>query len=83
MLGLLDQGAGGEEAAGQQPHSLRISAVTTAGEYLVPQLIQAFSERRPELEISLDVGNREVVFRRLLEHKVDVAITGRIPDTSA
>ena len=55
--------------------------MTTAGEYLVPQLIQAFGERRPELEISLDVGNREVVFRRLLEHKVDVAITGRIPDT--
>jgi DNA-binding transcriptional LysR family regulator len=82
VLGLLDQGArSARAAAGQEARSLRISAVTTAGEYLVPQLIQAFSERRPELEISLDVGNREVVFRRLLEHKVDVAITGRISDT--
>ena len=82
VLGLLDKGArAAREAAGEVPHSLRISAVTTAGEYIVPQLIQAFRERRPELEISLDVGNREVVFRRLLEHKVDVAITGRIPDS--
>ena len=82
VLGLLDQGArAAKEVAGQAPHSLRISAVTTAGEYIVPQLIQAFRERRPELDISLDVGNREVVFKRLLEHKVDVAITGRIPDS--
>jgi DNA-binding transcriptional LysR family regulator len=32
------------------------------------------------VEISLDVGNREVVFQRVLDHKVDVAVTGRIPD---
>ena len=30
--------------------------------------------------ISLDVGNREVMFQRVLDHKVDVAVTGRIPD---
>jgi DNA-binding transcriptional LysR family regulator len=81
VLGLLDQGArAAREAAAEEERTLRISAVTTAGEYLVPQLIQAFRERRPELEISLDVGNRQIVFRRLLDHDVDVAITGRIPD---
>jgi LysR family transcriptional regulator, low CO2-responsive transcriptional regulator len=82
VLGLLDQGArAARETAAGQRRTLRLSAVTTAGEYLVPQLIQAFRERRPELEISLDVANREVVFRRLLDHDSDVAITGRIPDT--
>lgn len=81
VLGLLEQGQRvAREAETAQTHTLRISAVTTAGEYLVPQLIQAFSERRPELDISLDVGNREVVFQRVLDHKVDVAVTGRIPD---
>ena len=81
VLGLLAQGArAAREAEEAKPHTLRISAVTTAGEYLVPQLIQAFRERRPEVEISLDVGNREVVFQRVLDHKVDVAVTGRIPD---
>jgi DNA-binding transcriptional LysR family regulator len=81
VLGLLEQGArAAREAAEQEPHTLRISAVTTAGEYLVPQLIQAFRERHRDLEISLDVGNREIVFQRVLDHKVDVAVTGRIPD---
>ncbi|MGH2804835.1 MAG: LysR substrate-binding domain-containing protein [Thermoleophilaceae bacterium] len=81
VLGLLEQGArAAREVAGHQARTLRISAVTTAGEYLVPQLILAFRERRPELEISLDVGNREVVFQRVLDHDVDVAITGRIPE---
>jgi LysR family transcriptional regulator, low CO2-responsive transcriptional regulator len=81
VLGLLEQGArAAREAAEHEPRTLRISAVTTAGEYLVPQLIQAFRERHPDVEISLDVGNREVVFQRLLDHKVDVAVTGRIPE---
>ena len=81
VLGLLEQGTrAAREAEEAHPHTLRISAVTTAGEYLVPQLIQAFRERRPDVEISLDVGNREGVFQRVLDHKVDVAVTGRIPD---
>src|SRR5918992_6368514 len=81
VLGLLEQGAhAAREAAQQESRTLRISAVTTAGEYVVPQLIRAFRERHPGLEISLDVGNREVVFQRVLDHLVDVAVTGRIPD---
>src|SRR5918996_1600853 len=80
VLGLLEQGArAAREAAEQESRTLRISAVTTAGEYLVPQLIQAFRERHPGLEVSLDVGNREVIFQRVLDHEVDVAVTGRIP----
>jgi DNA-binding transcriptional LysR family regulator len=54
--------------------------VTTAGEFLLPPLIQGFRERYPELEISLDVGNRADVFQRLADHEVDVAITGRVPE---
>ena len=81
VLGLLEQGGrAAREAHADERRTLRISAVTTAGEYLVPQLIQAFCERHPDLDVSLDVGNREVVFSRLLDHTVDVAVTGRIPD---
>jgi LysR family transcriptional regulator, low CO2-responsive transcriptional regulator len=80
VVGLLDEGArAAREAAGEAARTLRVSAVTTAGEHLAPQLIQAFGEARPDLEISLDVGNREKVFQRVLDHEVDVAITGRIP----
>ena len=81
VLGLLAKGArAAREAAEQEPRTLRISAVTTAGEYLVPQLIQAFREQRPDVEVSLDVGNRALVFGRVLDHTVDVAVTGRVPD---
>ena len=80
VLGLLEEGTRvAREAAGEEGRTLRVSAVTTAGEYLAPQLIQAFREGRPDLEISLDVGNRERVFESVLDHRVDVAITGRIP----
>lgn len=81
VLGLLERGArAAREAAGSERARLRVSAVTTAGEQLAPLLVHAFREQRPELEVSLDVGNRETVFRRLIDHLVDVAITGRVPD---
>jgi LysR family transcriptional regulator, low CO2-responsive transcriptional regulator len=80
VLGLLEEGArAAREAAGDEVRTLRVSAVTTAGEFLAPQLIQAFHQHHPDLEISLDVGNRAGVFRRLVDHDADVGITGRIP----
>lgn len=80
VLGLLERGArSAREAADSARRSLRIAAVTTAGEHLAPQLIQAFRARHPELEISLVVGNRQDVFQRLIDRRADVAITGRVP----
>ncbi|MEZ5121391.1 MAG: LysR family transcriptional regulator [Solirubrobacterales bacterium] len=81
VLGLLEQGArAARAAAGEGPRVLRLSAVTTAGEHLVAPLVRAFREHRPGIEISLDVGNRGDVFRRLADHEVDVALTGRVPE---
>ncbi len=80
VIGLLERGRrAAREAAAPETTTLRVSAVTTAGEHMAPLLLQAFRERQPELEVSLDVGNRETVFRRLTDRKVDVAITGRVP----
>jgi LysR family transcriptional regulator, low CO2-responsive transcriptional regulator len=81
VLGLLERGErAAAEAARAGPSLLRLSAVTTAGEHLVPPVIQAFMARHPEIEISLHVGNREDVFGALFDHEADVAITGRLPD---
>jgi DNA-binding transcriptional LysR family regulator len=81
VLGLLSRGTrAAREAAGGERATLRVSAVTTAGEHLAPLLLQAFRAHRPEFDISLDVGNRATVFERLASHAVDVAITGRVPD---
>jgi DNA-binding transcriptional LysR family regulator len=54
--------------------------VTTAGEHIAPQLMQAFAALHPEVRLSVDVGNRERVFERLRGHRSDVAIGGRPPD---
>jgi len=58
---------------------LRVTAVTTAGEYLLPPLLHAFQAREPGLEVSVHVGNREEVFRRLEAHEADIAISGQAP----
>jgi DNA-binding transcriptional LysR family regulator len=80
VVGLLDQGArAAREAADSAASELRIGAVTTAGEHIAPQLMQAFAARHPEVTLSLDVGNRERVFERLRTHRSDVAIGGRPP----
>jgi len=81
VIGLLDQGArAAREAADATATELRIGAVTTAGEHIVPQLMQAFAARHPEVALNVDVGNRERVFERLRTHRSDVAIGGRPPD---
>jgi DNA-binding transcriptional LysR family regulator len=81
VIGLLDQGARAAlEAADSTARELRIDAVTTAGEHIVPQLMRAFAARHPEITLSLDVGNRERVFERLRTRRTDVAICGRPPD---
>lgn len=80
VIGLLEQGRRAAiEAAGQASRELRIAAVTTAAEYLVPTLMQAFGVKHPEVVLALDVGNRDRVLRQLLEHEADIAIGGRPP----
>ena len=81
VIGLLDQGArAARETADSAATELRIGAVTTAGEHIAPQLMQAFAARHPEVTLSVDVGNRERVFERLRTHRSDIAIGGRPPE---
>jgi DNA-binding transcriptional LysR family regulator len=81
VVGLLDQGArAASETAEKALTELRIGAVTTAGEHIAPQLMQAFAALHPEVTLTVDVGNRARVFERLRAHLSDVAIGGRPPD---
>jgi LysR family transcriptional regulator, low CO2-responsive transcriptional regulator len=81
VVGLLKEGSevANQVAAGAQER-LRLAAVLTAGEHLMPALIQNFREHRPELHISLSVANRQEVFRSLAAHEVDLVVSGRAPD---
>ncbi len=42
-------------------------------------MIHAFAARHPDLELTLDVGNRQYILERVLSHTADVAITGKPP----
>ena len=80
VLALLKEGSEvAEEVAKGETAPLRVTAVTTAGEYLLPPLLHAFQEREPTIEVTVHVGNREEVFGRLEAHKADVAISGQAP----
>ena len=81
VLGLVEQGRqAAREAADVSMRSLRIVAVATAAEYVVPSLLRAFHRLHPEVNLTLEVGNRATVFERVREHEVDVAIAGRPPE---
>jgi DNA-binding transcriptional LysR family regulator len=81
VLGLIEQGRkAAREAADVSMRSLRIVAVATAAEYVVPSLLRAFTKSHPEINLTLEVANRDSVFARVLEHEVDVAIAGRPPE---
>jgi DNA-binding transcriptional LysR family regulator len=80
VIGLLAQGRqASREAEDVAARTLHIAAVTTAAESFVPPLMRAFSERHPEIRLTLDVGNRREVLERVLSHAVDVAVSGRPP----
>jgi len=81
VLGLIEQGRqAAREAADFSMRSLRIVAVATAAEYVVPSLLRAFHRLHPEINLALEVANRASVFERVLEHEADVAITGAPSD---
>src|SRR3989442_4963468 len=81
VLGLVEEGKqAAREAADRSLLRLRIVAVATAGEYLVPPLLRAFAARHPEIQLKLEVANRATLFERLLHHEADVCIAGRPPN---
>jgi LysR family transcriptional regulator, low CO2-responsive transcriptional regulator len=75
LLGLRDQAL--REIHGAR--ALRLAAVTTAAEHVVPPLLMAFRREQPAIEITLEVGNRAQVFELLARRQVDLAIGGRPP----
>jgi len=80
VIGLLDDGRqAARESAAVASRRLQIAAVTTAAESFVPPLMRAFADRYPDIELTLDVGNRQEVLDRVRAHWVDVAVSGTPP----
>jgi DNA-binding transcriptional LysR family regulator len=80
-LGLLEQGRDAATFAGRAGTGrLRVAAVMTAGEYVVPPILKGFRRKHPGVDVHLEVGNRALVIERLLERRADVGIGGRPPE---
>lgn len=78
VLGLLDEAhtaAVGVAEGGR----LRIAAVTTAGEQLLPGLLASFRRSQPGIGLLLEVGNRDRVWSLVADHEVDLVLGGRPP----
>lgn len=84
ILGLLDEAliAARDGNRPERGH-VRLAAVPTAGEQVVPGYLATFRRRYPAAQVSLDVGARDDVFARLVAHEVDLAVAGRPPASSA
>ena len=58
---------------------VRLAAVTTAGEHVLPTLLASFRAEHPGIELGLEVGTREHVWGLLATHEADLVIAGRPP----
>jgi DNA-binding transcriptional LysR family regulator len=78
IIGLLDE-AGRAAAACADPErgELRIAAVTTAAEQVVPAILGGFRRDHPLTGIRLEAGNRDQVRSLLDRHHVDLVVSGR------
>ena len=79
IRGTLDEAAVATVGAGPGAR-LRLGAVTTAGEHILPAAIAGFRSAHPGTEVSVEVANREHVWERLEAHEVDLVVGGRPPD---
>ena len=82
ILGLSERAVQAAREAAGAPGHLRIAGVTTAGEYVLPVLLANYRVRHPEIQISLEVGNRATALSRLLDRETDLAVGGRPPPSS-
>jgi len=78
IIGLLDE-AGRAAAARADPErgELRIAAVTTAAEQVVPAILGGFRREHPLTGIRLEAGNRDQVRSLLDRRQADLVVSGR------
>lgn len=67
-------------SADPEKGTLRLAAVTTAGEHVVPSLLSSFRREHPHVRVELEVANRRRVWEALDRSQVDLAVAGRPPE---
>lgn len=68
-----------DEMKGLGRGKLTLSVVNTAN-YFTPQLLAQFCQRHPNINVILQVANRDAVLRQLSDNSTDLAIMGQPPE---
>ena len=58
---------------------VRVAAVTTAGEHLLPERLASFIKAHPGVDLKLEVGSSERMWAMFAAHEADVMIGGKPP----
>lgn len=56
-------------------------AMVSTAKYFVPMLLVIFRKKFPDIEVTLQIHNRENIMQLLMRNEVDLVIMGRAPDT--
>jgi len=67
-----------QKLRGSESGTLRIGLVSTA-KYSVPRMMGLFREDHPNIQIRLDIGNRDQLVTKLRDGDIDLAVMGRPP----
>ncbi len=67
-----------DELQGLRRGMLRVFGDTTVGIYVLPDVLGAFKEAFPGIDVRLDVGNREQLFGRFEAEAIDFGVIGHL-----
>jgi DNA-binding transcriptional LysR family regulator len=80
ILGLHEQATAAARDHGRPEKGMvRLAAVTTAGEHVLPRLLASFRDQHPRIQLRLEVAPRDQVWPMLAHHETDVVVAGRPP----
>ena len=80
ILGMHDEALAAARGDADPEHGrVRVAAVTTAAEHIVPPLLARFRARHPGVEVSLEVGASDRIWDLLDKWGADLVIAGRPP----
>ena len=83
IFALLDEAlAEARVAAAPDAGRVRLAAVTTAAEQLLPELLGGFRRAAPRIDVELEVANKDQVGEPLARWECDLVLAGRPPQGS-
>lgn len=63
---------------GGEQGNLTIAACTTTGTYVLPDLLECFSERYPKVSVKVEIAPSAIVIDRVARHEVQLGVAGLV-----